>query len=160
MTYPLSRTNNANHILSRLLSSLFPYAEAGSTASKPSNSSAFLAAMQSDFGTPLIFCILLGDGTISLFSDKSMATVSAIAIYEQVASSAQCFPGDIHGILTIKAKTISGDLFRCIITRSARFLQWTDNLLARAAVLGRKRAAAARRDVKRNAERERTNDAV
>ena len=97
---------------------------------------------------------------MSLFKDRSTAIVNAIAIYEQVSSSAQCFPGDIHGMLIMNANTISGDRLRFAITRCAKFLQCTESLFDRAAVDGRKSADAARIEVKRKADRIRTKLAV
>lgn len=93
---------------------------------------------------------------INLFNDISMAIVNAIARYAQVSSSAQCFPGDIQGILTIKASTISGDRLRFTIILCDKFLRWAESRFESAAVDGRKRAEAARMEVKRNAERART----
>lgn len=111
-TYPLSNTNNDSHILSLLRRSRWPQFEYGSTSSKPSSSNAFFAVMQSDFGTWSGICRWgnPGAGTISLFRDMSVATDKAMAMYAHVSSSAQCFPGPIHGTLTINARTISGDL--------------------------------------------------
>ena len=78
--------------------------------------------MQSDLGMLLETksVAMLGDGVMSLFKDRSTAMVKAIAMYEHVASSAQCFPGVIHGTFTTKASTISGDRYRFAITRAAR----------------------------------------
>jgi hypothetical protein len=94
----------------------------------------------------------LTDGETILFSDKSKATVKAMAIYEQVSSSPRLPPGGIHGTLTMKARTISTDLWRCVITLFASDLQCRDNLLDKAAADGRKRAAPAMIDVNRNAD--------
>lgn len=115
--------------------------------------------MQSDLGMLLEIksLTLLGDGVISLFRDRSTAMVRAIAMYEQVASSAQCFPGDIHGMFIKKDSTISGDRCRFAITRAAKFLQWVESRFERAAVDGRKRDEAESIEVNRNADLARTN---
>lgn len=162
MTDPLSSTNRASQILSLRLSSLRPQRDEGSTSSKPSNESAFRADMQSDLGMLSKFPSWdpLGDGMMSLFKDKSIATVNAMAKYAQVSSSAQCFPGVIQGTFTMKASTISGDRLRFTITRCAKFLQCAESLFDSAAVDGRKRADAAKIEVKRKAERDRTKATV
>jgi hypothetical protein len=102
----------------------------------------------------------LGEGTINLFSEMSIAIVRAIAIYEQVSSSDQCFPGAIQGMLTMKARTISGDRFRLNMTFLARFLLCTDSRFERAAAVGIKRADAARIEVNRKADCLRKNSGV
>ena len=86
--------------------------------------------------------------------------VSAIAIYEQVSSSDQCFPGAIQGMLTMNARTISGERLRLNIMFRARFLLCTESRLESAAAVGMKRAAAASIDVKRNADCFRRNFGV
>jgi len=78
--------------------------------------------------------------------------VRAIAIYEHVSSSDQCFPGAIQGMLTMNARTISGDLFRLNIIFRARFLQCTESRLESAAAVGIKSAAAASIEVNRKAD--------
>jgi hypothetical protein len=65
----------------------------------------------------------LGEGTMSLFIEISIAIVRAEAMYEHVSSSAQCFPGAIQGMLTMNAKTISGERFLLKMISRARSLQ-------------------------------------
>jgi hypothetical protein len=57
----------------------------------------------------------------------------------------------------MKESTISGDRLRLIMTRCARRLQCADSLLHKAAVDGRNSADAARIEVNRKADRDRTN---
>ena len=97
---------------------------------------------------------------MSLFSEMSMAIVRAIAIYEHVSSSDQCLPGAIHGTFTMNAKTISGERLRCSITFRAKDLQCIVNRFDRAPAEGRNSADAAKTEVKRKAERFRTNSGV
>lgn len=56
----------------------------------------------------------------------------------------------------MKASTISGDRLRFTMTRWARLRQWTARRFDSAAVEGRKSADAARIEVNRKAERDRT----
>jgi hypothetical protein len=63
-------------------------------------------------------------------------------------------------MLTMNANTISGDRLRFTMTRCAKFLQCTESLFDSAAVDGRKRADAAKIEVKRKAERARTKATV
>jgi hypothetical protein len=102
----------------------------------------------------------LADGITILFKDKSSATASAIAMYEQVSSSPKQEPGAIHGTLTMKANTISADLRRRFITSFANDLLCFDNLLHKAAADGINNAAVAMIEVKRKADCERTNSTV
>lgn len=59
-----------------------------------------------------------------LFSDKSSATVRAMEMYVDVSSSAQCSPAEIQGMLTMKAKMISTDLYRLAMISPASFWRW------------------------------------
>lgn len=94
---------------------------------------------------------------MSLSRKMSSAIVRAMAIYEHVSSSDQCFPGVIHGMLIMYASTISGDRFRLAMILRERYLQCIDRRLKRAPAVGINRAEAARMDVKRNADRDWTN---
>lgn len=82
------------------------------------------------------------------------------AIYEQVSSSDQCFPGAIHGMFTMYANTISGERFRWVITWCANLLQWPESLFDTAPADGMKRADTDMIDVNKNAECLRTNSGV
>lgn len=97
---------------------------------------------------------------MSLLREMSIEIVRAAPIYEQVSSSAQCFPGDIQGILTMNPRMISGD--RCLFTMIdwARCFEWDDNLFEIAAAVGMNSAEAAMIEVKRKEDCFRTNSGV
>lgn len=112
-TYPRSRTNKASHTRSLVLSRRLPQADAGSTLGKPSICSALVESMHSALATlsKKPAGLIVGDGTTILFSERSKASVSAADKYAHVSSSAQCLAGVIQGMLTMKPKTISTDLY-------------------------------------------------
>ena len=120
--YPLSSTNNDSHVRSLLRRSRLPIRELGSTSMNPSTYNAFLAEIQSEVAT--LSRGVRGSseyGRMTLFSDRSSATIKAIDMYVEVSSSAQCSPAEIHGTHTIKARTISTDLYRFATMRLANF---------------------------------------
>lgn len=100
------------------------------------------------------------EGRMILFKYKSIAILNAIEMYVDVSSSAQCSPAGIHGMFTIKARTISTDLKRLIMTRSASFWRCRESRLCRASSEGENSADAAVIEVKRKAERLRTKSTV
>lgn len=160
-TYPRSTTNNAIHALSRRRSNRRPHSECGSVSSNPSMCNALFASMQSARASRFSRSWpKLDEGETILFSDRSSATVNAMAMYGHVSSSPRRSPGAIHGTFTIKAKTISTDRYRCVVTCFASHLQCRDNRVDNAAADGRKRAVAARIDVNKNADCARTKPAV
>lgn len=111
ISYPLSRTKSDNHVLSLRLSNLLALSDMGSRSLKPSSESAFLASRQSAVATPSLgVCGSYDTGKMILFNDRSNAMVRAMESHVDVSSSAQCSPADSHGILTMKASTISTDL--------------------------------------------------
>jgi hypothetical protein len=100
------------------------------------------------------------EGSIILFRYKSSAILKAIDMYAEVSSSAQCSPAGIHGMLTINARTISTDLNRFVMTKSASFCRCLESRLCRASKEGENRADAAHIDVNRKAERPLTKSTV
>lgn len=99
-------------------------------------------------------------GTMHLCRERSSEMAVAIDTYQQVSSSALCFPGNIQGTLIMKARTISTERQRVAMTRFARVLQWFDRRRDRAPADGMKSADMAAIDVKRNAERDRVQAGV
>ena len=90
-----------------------------------------------------------------------MAMVMAVDRKKHVWSSmAQFLPGCIQGTLNINARTISSDRYPPAVMRCTKSLMWLFRRVERAAVSGRNNAAAARMEVNRNDERERTKLAV
>ena len=102
----------------------------------------------------------LGDGTISLLSEISMAMVRADAMYAHVPSSDQCSPGAIQGMFTMNPRTISGDRFRFVMRLRARSLQCAESLLDNADAVGMKSADAAIIEMNKKADCLRTNCGV
>lgn len=160
-THPLSSTNSAIHARSRRRNSLLPSSDPGSTSWKPSRARAVLGSMQSALETLVGGSALCeSSGSSVLCSDRSIDMVAAMDTYQQVSSSALCFPGNIHGTLIMKASTISTDRHRVAITRFASALQWLERRRDRAPAEGMKSAVMAAIEVKRNKERALVKDGV
>lgn len=122
-TYPRSSTNNEIQHLSRFRSNKRPRSDHGSTSGKPSIFKAALGSRQSPRGNAIREPWPSIDvGTSTLCKDKSMAIVLAMDMYTHVSSSVLCLPGNIHGMFTIKASTISTDLYWLAETACASFL--------------------------------------
>jgi hypothetical protein len=99
-------------------------------------------------------------GTMHLWSERSSEMAAAIDTYQQVSSSALCFPGNIQGTLIMKARTISTDRQRVAMTRFAKTLQWFDRRRESAPAEGINSADMAAMDVNKNAERDRVHAGV
>lgn len=160
-TYPRSRTNKEIQHRSLLRSSSFPVSDHGSTSGKPSMASAIRVSRHSPrarvSSEP---CCSSSVGTKTLWRDRSMAILVAMEMYTHASSSVLCRPGNIHGMLIIKARTISTDLCRRSMTLCASVLTWLDNRLDKAAAEGMNSAEAAMTDVQRKAERVRVNETL
>lgn len=160
-THPRSSTKRAIQHRSLRRNSLLPSSEFGSTSWNPSIVRASFGSIQSARE------ILLGGstlwasiGTRLLCNPRSSDIVVAIDTYQHVSSSALCFPGNIHGTLIMKAKTISTERQRVDITRLARDLQWLESRRDRAPAEGMNSADMAAIEVKRNADRDRVKEGV
>lgn len=117
--------------------------------------------MQSALGTLIGGSALCeSSGTRVLWRDRSRDIVAAIDTYQQVSSSALCFPGNIHGTLIMKASTISTERHRVAMTRFASVLQWLESRRDRAPADGMKSADMAVMEVNRNKERARVKGGV
>lgn len=155
VAYPRSRTNREIQHLSRPLSSNMPRSDLGSTSGCPSIVKAAFGSRHSPRGSssrgpgPSISCDIR-----TLCIKRSIAIVVAIDMYRHVSSSVLSCPGNIHGTLTMKARTISTERYPCITTCFASLLVWLDRRLDKAESC-KKRAEAAMMEVVRKEERER-----
>lgn len=161
-TYPLSRTNSDSHTRSLVRSKRLACGEKASISPNPSISKALPASMQSALAirSRNPGGRIVDEGSTILFKDKSRAMVNAVDRYAQVRSLVQCRPGAIQGMLTMKAKTISTERKPENGIRRAKLSRWMQSRLHKAAIPVANDAEAARTDVNRNAERDRTKPGV